>query len=117
MTVPRRLLRLAQASVGLGAVALGLGNSGAGAAVADEIEQGRALLEENCARCHAIGRDGDSPFPPAPPFRLLGERYPVESLEEALAEGIVSGHPAMPEFTFEPDQIGAIMLYLKSLQP
>jgi len=81
-----------------------------------QIAFGRSLVEENCGRCHAIGVTGASPFAPAPPFRDLGERYPIEDLEEALAEGIVSGHPAMPEFTFEPDQIGAIIAYLKSLQ-
>jgi mono/diheme cytochrome c family protein len=82
----------------------------------DRIERGRALLQESCARCHAIDETGASPFEPAPPFRALGERYPVESLEEALAEGILGGHPAMPEFVFEPDQIDAIIAYLRSLQ-
>ena len=82
-----------------------------------QIEQGRALLEDNCARCHAIGLGGDSPFEPAPPFRTLEDRYPLENLEGALAEGIVSGHPVMPEFVFDPDQIGAIIAYLKSLHP
>ena len=82
----------------------------------DRIEQGRALLQESCARCHSIDQTGASPFEPAPPFRILGTRYPVENLEEALAEGILGGHPAMPEFVFEPDQIDAIIAYLKSLQ-
>ncbi len=43
--------------------------------------------------CHAIGRSGDSPNKDAPAFRTLGQRYPVDSLEEALGEGILSGHP------------------------
>ena len=42
-------------------------------------------------------------------------RYPAESIEEALAEGIVSGHPDMPEFVFEPAEIDAIVAYLDSL--
>ena len=83
----------------------------------DRIEMGKALLEESCARCHSIEQMGASPFEPAPPFRTLGARYPLENLEEALAEGILGGHPAMPEFIFEPDQIDAIIAYLKSLQP
>ena len=82
----------------------------------DQIALGQELLAGKCGGCHAIGPDGESPFAPAPAFRTLGERYPIEDLEEALAEGILSGHPAMPEFTFEPDQIGAIILYLKSVQ-
>jgi mono/diheme cytochrome c family protein len=84
---------------------------------ADRIAAGRALLEESCARCHSIEQTGASPFEPAPPFRTLGARYPLENLEEALAEGILGGHPAMPEFVFEPEQIDAIIAYLKSLQP
>ena len=47
---------------------------------------------------------------------MLGQRYPVESLEEALGEGILSGHPDMPEFQFDADEVGAIIDYLKSIQ-
>jgi hypothetical protein len=35
-------------------------------------------------------------------------------LEEALAEGIVTGHPDMPEFMASPDQINAIIAYIAS---
>jgi cytochrome c len=52
------------------------------------VQQGRAFAQANCARCHAIGAVGDSPLPKAPPFRTLHQRYPVENLIEALAEGI-----------------------------
>jgi mono/diheme cytochrome c family protein len=87
------------------------------AAQDDSIAKGHALAEEKCARCHAVGAEGESTLPIAPPFRTLSERYPVEHLEEALAEGIVSGHPAMPEFEFEPDEIAVLIAYLKSVQP
>ncbi len=89
--------------------------SDASASTAD-VERGRAILEKNCGRCHATGAEGASPLAAAPPFRTLGERYPVDDLEEALAEGIVTGHPEMPEFAFEPDEIDAIVAYLQSLQ-
>ena len=46
----------------------------------------------------------------------LHERYPVEMLEEALGEGISTGHPSMPQFQFEPDQIGDFIKFLKSLE-
>jgi len=74
------------------------------------------LLRRNCASCHAVGRTGDSPHKFAPTFRTLGQRYPIESLEEALGEGIVSGHPDMPEFKFDADDVGDIIAYLKSIQ-
>ena len=80
-----------------------------------EIAHGKALVESNCARCHAVGETGSSPHPDAPPFRTLSERYPLESLAEALAEGISTGHPDMPEFIATPEQISAIIVYIGSL--
>lgn len=90
----------------------------AGAATPDpaQLKRGEALLQRDCARCHAVGRTGASPHAGAPAFRTLGKRYPIESLEESLAEGIMSGHPDMPEFAFDADDVGAIIVYLKAIQ-
>lgn len=82
---------------------------------AQQIELGRLLAETYCSDCHASGAEGESPFPAAPPFRSLPDRYDVRLLEEALVEGLVTGHPAMPEFEFEPHQARAIIDYLESL--
>jgi len=79
-------------------------------------QRGKAYAQAHCARCHAIGRSGRSPFGQAPPFRTLHQRYPVETLGEALAEGIETGHPAMPEFTLDPDRIHDLLSYLKTLE-
>ena len=79
-------------------------------------QRGLVIVRTNCSRCHAIGKVGDSPLPIAPPFRTLHERYPVDDLQEPLAEGIVTGHPTMPEFRFDPGQVGDIIAYLKSLE-
>jgi mono/diheme cytochrome c family protein len=79
-------------------------------------QRGRTFVQANCAKCHAVDRVGESPLPIAPPFRTLHTRYPVESLQEALAEGIVTGHPSMPEFALAPDQVSAVIAYLKSLE-
>jgi mono/diheme cytochrome c family protein len=79
-------------------------------------DPGRAIAEKHCAQCHALGKRGRSPLPEAPPFRNLHERYPVESLAEALAEGIVVGHPQMPRIVLEPGEIDAFIAYLKSLE-
>lgn len=80
------------------------------------LKQGESLVTKNCARCHGIGRTDASRHPQAPLFRKLSKRYPIESLEEALGEGIISGHPDMPEFQFDADDVGAIIAYLKSIQ-
>jgi len=82
----------------------------------DDLKRGEQLLQRDCAPCHAIGRTGDSRSKEAPPFRTLSQRYPIESLEESLGEGIMSGHPDMPEFSFDVDDVGAIIAYLKSIQ-
>ncbi len=87
-------------------------------AVADNVslvEAGRHALDSRCSRCHAIGPDGQSPHAQAPPFRELMKRYPPESLAEALAEGIVSGHPDMPEYILSPEEIEAVMAYMHTL--
>lgn len=77
---------------------------------------GYIIAKEHCSRCHAIERYGDSPLTIAPRFRELHLRYPVEDLAESLGEGIRTGHPTMPEFRFDPDQIENFIAYLKTLE-
>jgi mono/diheme cytochrome c family protein len=60
------------------------------------VARGEALVRTNCSPCHAVGLIDKSPHPDAPAFRTLSERYPIEDLGEALAEGISTGHPDMP---------------------
>ena len=79
-------------------------------------QRGKTFAVTNCARCHSVDRTTQSPLTIAPPFRTLHLRYPIENLGEALAEGISTGHPAMPEFQLEPDQIHDLLSYLKSLE-
>ena len=78
--------------------------------------RGEFLLTTHCARCHAVGRTGASPHPEAPPFRMLSRKYKIEGLAEALAEGLSTGHPDMPEFVFAAEDVGAIIDYLQSIQ-
>lgn len=85
-------------------------------AQAGDVERGRELAQASCGGCHAVGPTGASAMPAAPPFRDLHRRYPVEQLAEALAEGISTGHAAMPEFQLAPAQIEALIAYLKTLE-
>jgi cytochrome c len=87
------------------------------AASSVRLERGRAIAADKCGRCHAIGAEGKSPIALAPPFRELHKRYPVDHLAEALAEGIVTGHPMMPQFVFDPPEIDALLSYIESLAP
>ncbi|MBC9876272.1 cytochrome c [Bradyrhizobium sp. INPA01-394B] len=79
-------------------------------------QRGKAYARANCARCHAIDRRSESPLKIAPPFRTLHQRYPIDALQEALAEGIYTGHADMPAFELDPDQIHDLLSYLKTLE-
>jgi len=84
------------------------------------VQRGKQFVDKNCATCHAVGREGPSPYAPAPPFRTLHERYDVGDLAEAFAEGIIVPHKGggreMPEFMLEPQQIDDLIAYLRSLE-
>lgn len=105
-----------QVATGFAAVAFA-GSSVSAESRQEKIERGHAILEANCARCHAIGKEDSSKHSEAPPFREVMKRYPPDNLAEALAEGINSGHPDMPEFIFQPPEIEAIVSYLGTLAP
>ena len=79
-------------------------------------QRGKTFALNNCARCHSIDRVTESPLKIAPPFRTLHLRYPIETLGEALAEGIYTGHPTMPAFQLDPDQIHDLLSFLKTLE-
>ncbi|MGB8817722.1 MAG: cytochrome c [Rhizobiaceae bacterium] len=83
---------------------------------AGSIAHGKGLVEANCSRCHGVGLKDKSPLEKAPVFRELAKRYPIDALEEAFAEGIVTGHPGMPEFEATPKQIEDIVAYISSIQ-
>ena len=86
------------------------------AAASPQEQRGKIFALNNCAKCHSIDRASPSPLKIAPPFRTLHKRYPIETLGEALAEGISTGHPTMPAFQLEPDQISDLLAYLKTLE-
>lgn len=79
-------------------------------------QRGRSFVMTNCARCHSVDKYTASPLKIAPPFRTLHERYPVEDLAESLGEGIMVGHPTMPQFKLDPGQVDDVITYLKTLQ-
>lgn len=83
-----------------------------------EVAQGRALAERLCSGCHAIAGAGPSPVAQAPPFSRLGHSIDIDSLAEALAEGILTGHGPveMPEFVLSPEEIDGLLAFLHSVQ-
>ena len=90
-----------------------------GAAVAQTSpseQRGQTFVRANCSTCHATDKVSLSPLKIAPPFRELHRRYPVESLQESLVEGIRTGHINMPEFRLDPGQASDVIAYLKTFE-
>jgi mono/diheme cytochrome c family protein len=85
-------------------------------ALSPAAQRGLVFVRTNCASCHSIDKVSESPLKVAPPLRTLYLRYPVESLRESLAEGIVTGHPTMAQFPLDPGQVADVIAYLKSLE-
>lgn len=83
---------------------------------AQSIALGRQLAQRNCGMCHSLADHGPSPHQNAPPFRDLYQRMDMEALGEGLTTGILTRHPAMPEFRFQPNEVVAIVRYLRAMQ-
>ena len=86
------------------------------AATPEQIDAGRRIVELQCVSCHAVRSSDMSRVSTAPPLRTLAERYPVTGLPEAFAQGVLVGHPNMPDFRFNATQISEILAYLQSIQ-
>jgi mono/diheme cytochrome c family protein len=86
-----------------------------GAARSGTETEGKAILENHCARCHSIGASGESLFHEAPPLREIYLRSPIEQLSQGLAEGMGSRHREMPQIQFSTEEVAAILDYLGSI--
>ena len=100
----------------LGCLAATLIMTSSALAVTPAEQRGRNFVTLNCSRCHSVDKVTPSSLKIAPPFRDLHRKYPIETLQESLAEGIYTGHPTMPVFTLAPDQINDVLSYLKTLE-
>ena len=98
--------------IALGAIAL-LASEPALAQQSPAAQRGLTFVRVHCAQCHAIDKVSESPLTVAPPFRTLHLKYPIESLRRRLSEGIIAGHPTMPQFRLEPDQVADVIAYLE----
>lgn len=81
-------------------------------------QAGQAVAQRNCAACHAIGRRGESPNAKSPPFRNLYRRYPpgLAWIENALREGLLQTHRAMPRMPMTDQELNALIAYMRSIQ-
>ena len=82
-------------------------------ALSDAQHQGRALFNQSCRVCHT---------PPSLNAPLYGPALSQDTQrgrDDVLAEIIAEGSPRMPGFKyqFSPDQITAIVAYLRTIPP
>ena len=88
-----------------------------GAAFAEQQNNGKAILEGNCGRCHAVAPGVESPRGGAPNLSIVLQSYPAERLRAELTEGIRPKHPEMPQVSFSSDDIASIYFYLHGKTP
>ena len=112
---PRCPGQLLWAVIALGAIAL-YGGELALAQQPPAAQRGLTFVRVHCAQCHSIDQVSESPLTIAPAFRTLHLKYPIESLQRPLSEGIIAGHPTMPQFRLDADQVADVIAYLKTLQ-
>ena len=80
--------------------------------LAAEASDGKAILERNCGRCHAVIAGAESPLKEAPNLWIVLGSYPGERLEVELSEGKGSRHREMPQIQFSAEEIASIYYYL-----
>lgn len=83
---------------------------------AELIQEGGELANTMCGGCHAVGDEGASPNPAAPPLRAAYAGADQTQFAQQMREGLPAGHPDMPRFVFTPDQIDALTAYLGDLE-
>ena len=89
---------------------------GAAQALDPEQQHTKAMLENLCGRCHAVGKTGRSPNPLAPQFRRFGEKLYDTDMVQRLQDGLTTIHPDMPTFRFNRHEAAAAVNYLRSIQ-
>ena len=103
-------MRTIKSSIAVSVAAITLSAS----ALGQDAGAGLRIAKAECAGCHAVGREGQSPVPAALPFRIFGRRWSID--QGAVGERISAAHGEMPEFIFEPDEITDLVEYLLSVQ-
>lgn len=75
--------------------------------------KGEALLTDSCAKCHAVGAEGDSKITTVKPFRDVIAPMPKDGLGAAFLDAMAKKHT---EFKFEATDAKAIGDYLDKLK-
>jgi len=84
---------------------------------APAFERGEDIAARQCSACHAVTLTDTSTDPRAPHLRDLYKRYAIEDLRRAFLNGVHIGDPDMPTFRLSPDEVEALLTYLRTLNP
>jgi mono/diheme cytochrome c family protein len=80
-----------------------------------DLQVGRALAQQVCAQCHAVGpRDAPSPNPLAPRFEAVAATPGMTAM--ALNVFLHTSHRAMPNLILTEEQSNGIIAYILSLK-
>lgn len=113
MIRPARLCSVVIASVALMSCTMAL-NALDGQDV-NSMARGRALAQDKCSACHAVGASGTSPHPAAPSFGMIGKKYSTAGLGRELEAIATVGHYEMPRIPISPEDRVDIIAYIESL--
>lgn len=78
---------------------------------------GLQLVKTNCAQCHEINLDGESPNPDAPPFWMVGDRRDITTIAQMLLTKSSPKHTEMPSFDITNRQANDIAAWIAWVQP
>jgi mono/diheme cytochrome c family protein len=84
-----------------------------GDAAGDQVKQGERLVNQSCVVCHFAPQITSGSYAPALSKDTLGGNATI------MHQFIADGSPRMPGFKyqFKPDQIDAIVAYIKTIAP
>ncbi len=81
----------------------------------ESVARGKVFAEANCTSCHTLTND-TAPRADVPSLARAADRFPAAMLAESLEAGIQVGHPKMPVFVFERENIADLVAYMETLR-
>jgi cytochrome c len=105
------------------AMASGIAGCAASSATANQATadagalRGRQVAARECAGCHAIDQNSDSPSFSAPPFRDIRRRYNRISLAREFVAIGQGGHYQMPPTQISSSDGADLIAFIESLGP
>lgn len=82
---------------------------------AGDAVEGRQVAEQLCSSCHALGQQGVSPNPAAPPFRIVLGKYDEASLVKDLDRAVGLSHLKMPTFHLGDGHAKDLVAFMRSI--